>query len=427
MAGTCRDSTRSGSRCSTGGAVILFDALNTSFSEQSAARETQRKFVQRQPPGRVAALYGLSHHLSLLADFTSEREALLRGIDSYAPAENLNRGAAAPRMSATGFVIDTFINLANGMEAEYYMPERRVRPTLAALAAIAGRIAGIPGRKNLIWISGSFPVSFSARRWNAVNIAVYPISTAGIVSLDISAEDHLGLEIGPSSWGANLSHMLPDFSDAAIGQMAERTGGMMSASNDLGDQLQRAFDDGREDYLIGFSAPSWDGKYHALQVKVHSSGAKACARQGYDAVDEPAADPANRLREAEVNAGDAMEIPIDVAAAKRGDAAALTVTTKVQAPGSALGFAPDGRGWIARAKLVFVERDASGKRIMQSNQDLAMKLSDARHAQAAATGLRFTTPIAMRGGAEQLRVVLQDQASGAVGSVTMALREIPAQ
>jgi len=434
--------------------VILFDALNTRFSEQSQAREALTSFLEKGAGSGVVALYGLRTQLSLLADFSTDRAALLRGIARYAPAESVNREAAAPRPSAARFCfVDAPNNLDNRMEAQYYMPERRVGPTIAALTAIADRVAGIPGRKNLIWISGSFPLSFGvaqsrvfvnplhhaatletdvatlARRLNSADIAVYPVSTAGVASLDMGAEDHLSPMGSVTNAAANpiLSATLhPDSSYAAtLAKIADWTGGLASWSNDIGDQLRKAFDDGRQGYLLGFYAPDWDGKFHELRVKVHSPGVKARAREGYYAVDEPAIDPAKRLSAAVLNTVDAMEIPLDVAAAKQGPATHLTVTTRAHVPGSSLAFEKIADGWTARVKLVFVQMDGDGKRLTQLDQDLAMTLSETNHTKAATAGLRFTTPVAMRAGAEQLRLVLQDRASGAVGSVTMALSRIP--
>jgi VWFA-related protein len=425
----------------------------TRFTEQSSARESLLAFLENAGEGRVLALYGLNTRLSLLADFTADRAALLRGLARYAPAENLDRTAAAPRPAATGFVTDGVENLAGEIEARYYMPERRVRPTIAALTAIADRIAGMPGRKNLLWISGSFPIAFGlarnrvfvdplhdaatfgadletlARRLNSADIAVYPVNTAGVASLDQGVEDHLSPMGSVTNAAMNpiLSATLhPDSNyTATLAQIADWTGGIVSSSNDIGDQLRKAFEDGRQGYLIGFYAPDWDGKFHELRVKVHHAGAKVRVRQGYYAVDEPAIDPANRLHAAMANTADSMEIPMDVAAAQEGSASSRTVTTRAHVPGNSLAFESTVDGWVARVKLVFVQMDATGREIWQFDRDLAMKLSETNHAKAAAAGLRFTTPIAMRAGAEQLRVLLQDMTSGAVGSVTMEVHRIP--
>ena len=426
--------------------VVLFDALNTRFSEQFQAREALRKFLE-SAGGRAIALYGLNTRLLLLSDFTADPVALERGLDAFAPTENLNRMAAAPRAAATGLPTDYFENLSAESEAKYYMPERRVRPTIAALTAIADRIAAIPGRKNLVWVSGSFPVSFGlgrsrvfidpmhdaatfgeelaplARRLNSANIAVYPVNTAGVASLDLGVEDHLS----PMSPGFSAT-LLPDSGyRATLTKIAEWTGGTVTSSNDIGDQLRKSFDDGRQDYLLAFYAPRWDGKYHELRVSVHTPGVKARTRKGYYAVDEPAIDPAKRLRDAVADAADAMEIPMEVAPVKKGAAGHWTVTTRAHVPGSALAFEKTADGWTAGVRLVFVQIDAAGKRLSQLDQDLSMKLSETKHALAATEGLRFTTPVAMRGSAAQLRVLLQDRASGAVGSVTMELDRIARQ
>src|ERR1035438_1992490 len=79
---------------------------------------------------------------------------------------------------------------------------RRVETTLAALDTIANHLAGMAGRKNVIWLSGDFPLfvgqnadgsagrdfqSYSdamqrtVRALNSGGIAIYPVDARGLM------------------------------------------------------------------------------------------------------------------------------------------------------------------------------------------------------------------------------------------------------
>ena len=81
----------------------------------------------------------------------------------------------------------------------------RVQITTQAIEAIANHVAGIPGRKSLIWVSGSFPSSILldsndispvdskaqnftpqlnrvTRALNQSNLAIYPVDARGILT-----------------------------------------------------------------------------------------------------------------------------------------------------------------------------------------------------------------------------------------------------
>jgi VWFA-related protein len=184
--------------------VILLDGLNTKFEDMAYARQQLIKFLsQLQPQDRVA-LYTLTTHLAVLHDFTSDAAPLLRAIERYKGHVSTPLAADEIDPSDTGVdQIDAFLDDANQRVSDFYT-QNRVRLTAGALEAVANHVAQLPGRKNLIWVSGSFPfyigfddvpasstqgpttfseqVEHAARALNDANLAIYPVDARGLIS-----------------------------------------------------------------------------------------------------------------------------------------------------------------------------------------------------------------------------------------------------
>jgi len=164
--------------------VILLDSLNTGFLDMGFARERVIKFLQQVHPEDRIALYALSDKLLVLHDFTQDTKALLAALDAYKNKPNVE-------FSASDFTFQNFGDVAanDAGNAEKTMGGRplsdfktvdRVSVTAAAFQAIANHLAEIPGRKNLVWVSGSFPTNIGTlrRRGGATKTQVFSSSGA---------------------------------------------------------------------------------------------------------------------------------------------------------------------------------------------------------------------------------------------------------
>src|SRR6266852_719081 len=63
--------------------IILFDALNTAFSDQAYAREEVLKFLRQLQPQDHVAIYTLTNRLKVLHEFTSDTASLIRELGRY--------------------------------------------------------------------------------------------------------------------------------------------------------------------------------------------------------------------------------------------------------------------------------------------------------------------------------------------------------
>jgi VWFA-related protein len=178
--------------------VVLFDRLNTRFEDSAFAKARLEKFLSGVRPDDRIALYGLSSGLVILHDFSDSAVALTRALDDFRPIESRETTVTTFKEAHTGDpAMDAMINDTNQRVSDLYMG-RRIASTAAAMVTTANRLAGIPGRKNLVWVSTAFPISIgyfqkrlpgtrpernsfdsevekAARALSNANVAIYPV------------------------------------------------------------------------------------------------------------------------------------------------------------------------------------------------------------------------------------------------------------
>lgn len=330
--------------------VILFDTLNTASQDQTYVRQQVLRFLQTIKPQDHVAIYALTNNLIILHDFTQDISALVDAVSRWAPKE----GAAfdASKSQAIDFAglsgdpqwqgFQNALNNAEGLIADQNTLNR-VGTTAGALEAIANHVTTLPGRKNLIWVSGGFPIQIgmsklgavspdaqaptsagaggdprsvagagqnqpvgggdptnkltrdsresgslapivnqATRALNRANMAIYPVDASGVQ-----------LSGGMSSTGRSASNQ-PSLATGGFYDrqdthdssriLADRTGGKaFYGTNDIRGAVRSAFDDARYACTIGFYPDhgKWDGKYREIKVKSSLSGAHLRYRQGY--------------------------------------------------------------------------------------------------------------------------------------------------
>src|SRR5512140_2336634 len=147
--------------------VVLLDALNTSRLNQISMRQAMIKFLETLPPNAPIAVYLLGDRIRLLQDFTTDPATLKDVVRSF-------KGKNSPLLTAVTADGSPIAPILPGV-AQSLPPrmaeqikafqdqltvdttDQRVQMTLAALNSLSRTLSGYPGRKNLIWISESFP------------------------------------------------------------------------------------------------------------------------------------------------------------------------------------------------------------------------------------------------------------------------------
>src|SRR5579863_6711965 len=165
--------------------IVLLDGRNTRFEDQANAKRQLLRFLAGVDPTDRIAIYTFSNKLRVLCDFTDSPEERRKILAKFRGSTGSDVITADPDPSNTGDpIIDQFVDqsnltFANGAQSD------GAGATLAAFAAIAGHVADLPGRKTLVWLTGSLPFSLAgaAKAFNRANLAVYPVDARGLVGL----------------------------------------------------------------------------------------------------------------------------------------------------------------------------------------------------------------------------------------------------
>ena len=427
--------------------AILLDGLNTKFEDQAYAKKQLINFLKELKQEDSVALYALGRDLRILHDFTSDASALIDAANKHKGRANTEVADANPIDPDTGNDdLDNFISQADQKISDY-TNIMRVQTTLAAIEAIANHVAQLPGRKNLIWISGSFPFQIgmdtmepgdtrerrmfteemenTARAVTAASMAIYPIDARGLMTNpDFSANMAGGKNArlapaGPSKAMQNISQT----QDSMV-IMANRTGGKAYYnSNDLKKAIHGAIDDAQVTYVLGYypTHNKWDGKFHELKVAVDRKGLDVRYRLGYFAFAEAPQDKAERekaLRQAAWSALDATQIGLVVRAARDiPQPGKLRVVLSMDVHN--LTLEQKGDRWAGQVDLLFVQQAAHDQPAVVANDSLTLNLTKDTYLQALKTGLRFGKDFDLAKAGYFLRVAARDAASGNVGSVNI--------
>ena len=442
--------------------IILLDGLNTRFEDQAQARQQVVKFLsQIQPQDRVA-LYTLGRELHVLHDFTSDATELLATLQQFRDRQNHEVDASAPTQpvdltSIPGMqMLQAFLDGFAQDEANYFIQDR-VRLTVDALVAIADHVGSLPGRKNLVWVSGSFPISTAyngadigpnsglrdfyddveraTRALNEANLAVYPVDARGLMGIGTSmtATRPASARPGRRTFQQGPAPPPPDTEFATLDEMANKTGGVAAYnSNDIFGAIRRAVDDSRVTYTLGYypEGVAWDGKFHAIKVEMKKPGIEVRARKGYYAVppkDASAVDRKATLRDDATSPLDATSIGMRVKTEAADSGGTQSLKTEVQFDLHDFSMQQKNGRWIGALDVAFAVLNSKSEILKGEDQTIELNLEPARYEKALKDGLKYVKTVELPAGATTLRVILRDSENGNTGTVGIPLAPYLAQ
>jgi VWFA-related protein len=304
--------------------IVLYDILNTPLTAQQSAKQELIKFLKSVPPGTPVALYVLNTRPRMAQGFTTNQKALLETAESLKPERSSALTTEAERQRLIGQAI--YIQEMKGRSptrsadaterTEAFRIGERTYLTLSALNTIARAVAGYPGRKNLMWLSGSFPMDIEPGQYSQADaqrndprryvrdflrsvdatgallanarIAVYPIDVRGIQTSGSDVTVGAG-EIVAYRGSDQASLLHQQFVNrgadrSTMNELARETGGRAFVGlNDFAESMKQAVEEGSTYYTLAYVPEKSDDEaaYHRLEVKVNRPDVSLSYRQGY--------------------------------------------------------------------------------------------------------------------------------------------------
>jgi VWFA-related protein len=443
--------------------VIVLDALNLGSTDDFVyARKQLLEFLKTLQPGDPVALYSINGpQVLLIHDFTDDASDLIQvartlsspKIDQEAGASPVTF-AGDPSMSNIGGDPHFAAIASKLMQASQADAATKARITtewtFTALESIARHLTGIPGRKNMIWISSGYPMNiglnpeaFAAASGAGVNqelfgysdrtdriarllaeaeVVVYPVDPGGVRTDHVYRASNNGR---PSNGRFITAGEKAAPQTATIRAIARQTGGIAYVNNAIAKNIREAVDDGRITYTIGFypSQAAWDGKYHSLKVTVNRPGVEVRTRAGYFAKSiaelPPEREHALRLAVSSPLEGEAIGVKVTVPSNPLGWASQdLAVTID---PRDLRFEAKDGR-MQSGVDVVFAQQAQDGHIVKGEQKAISFNLTPDKYQDGMKNGLALPEKLWVERDASRVHVVVRDTATGAVGSVSVPIR-----
>ena len=254
--------------------VLYYDMVNTPMEVQMSARNQLLDFVDHAAPGTRIALFVNAAGLHLIQGFTSDHALLHEAIVSKGPGPHL----------------PSVFMYANNYGS------RDAGAALSNLTFLAEYLSGIPGRKNLLWLSSIFPIPTGPTQAGngPITGTVGTRTGAGPEMLDLS---ELLKEAMKKAYSAMMRSQVALYPVDLDGidtnnspgdsitkyeredQIADTTGGRAyHGNNRLQVFLDKAIEDGESYYTLSYAPTdtNFDGSQRQIEVTL-----KQAKKRGY--------------------------------------------------------------------------------------------------------------------------------------------------
>jgi len=387
----------------------------------------------------ASTLYDLEEHSAQAVHFDSDRRDMLDMIYD----EDIS-GRVNMRSRASSYAESIY----NDMDF-----------TLRALGEMVETLAGLPGRKAVLYVSDGlsmrpgedifyaledqtrktggndqgilmeihhYDMSRDFRQLttkaNANRVTFYTLDAAGLRTYS-----YMEAQNATAGGGAFIDQVHFSNIQSSLMYMAEETGGAaIINSNNFGPGLDRVADDFDNYYSLGFVSGSADsGRYHQIKVRLKNGdkGYEVRHREGYR--DKPMATRMTDSTLAALHFGyqsNSLGVEIQFGRPQPGEKnQRFLVPVSVQIPLGKLSYLPSGEFQRGRLRLFIAARDEEGGFSPVQNVELPIDIPMAQFETAQNQNYRYDLTLEMRQGRQLLAVGVHDEIGAVSGFVTRGI------
>ncbi len=437
--------------------VLLIDLYNTPNEARGRLQSQLEQFLKQLPEHEPVALVTMSSHIKVETSFQDGageayrylRKKGLGPVDSSTPANIVERQEPdMPSADLGGTVVPHQANTDVDRQAN------RGQTTMDCFSALARWLAPYPGRKNVYWLSGGFPLQGQPfgvagyslnspglgadakgghpipmqqktdKELEMARVAIYPLDSRGVAAPDIA-----GVTSADTTYTANVAIVSGMDDDLSAGrrqemlEIAKATGGTAQFNNNISQALRDDFNRANTYYTVAYTPPDkeWQGAYHRIQVSVDKPEAQLVYRDGYYArTAEAEAKPTpEQFRDAlRLGAPSEQAVQFTSQITKSGESA----TVEYGVEPKTVNFEEDASGqFLIDIDFAILEYDAKGKVLDKSAIRLSGKMTPEQRAHLSSKTLSAKQTITLRAGATNLVLGVRDRVSGRIGRVEVRL------
>jgi len=405
--------------------VLLFDLSSMQPEELDRAGQAAVDYVDHQMTGAdLVAVATIDTTLDVLTDFTADRDAVKQALAHFTAVNGVAFETPAAETAATDEA-----GGATGGSAEYDVFNNDAR--LRAIKTLADALAPVEQKKAILYFSSGMARSGSDNQVELrtaisaavrANVSLYPVDSRGLQAVVPGGDATRASSFGTGAFsGRGVRGQFDQLqaSQETLQTLAADTGGKaFTDSNDFSGAFTQVIRDTSAYYLLGYSSTNdvKDGRFRRITVRVKRPDLRVEHRNGYYAERDFAhtgrQDRERELQEQLASPVSSTDIPVFVSAGWfRLAPDRYYVPLSVAIPADA------ARGTTAGdLDVLGAVRDEQGRPVGRIRQTLKLSAENGGTKQ-----VLYQSGLALPPGRFSAKVVVRDNANGAVGSFETGL------
>ena len=417
--------------------VILFDLMNQNI------------------PDRLEGWHALDKSLPQLASGDSVYFYLLNLEGELVPIHAMGPGSAddATWPHDVAPVLDKAMKAASHGRPVHIGQEDQAKKTYHQLEVLATQMALFPGRRDIVWITSGMQNAYNNKLpcnsdWvdcalyvphmavtlAQANVAVSPLSNGRDVATGVTEIQQMdtrsdygkpktsggdpGMHSGVGAQGVDPALDLT--------QMARLTGGHAYFRQDILPVLKQVATNAANTYEIAYTpaADHWDNKFHVIRVACSRPGVKLQLRERYYALQDarPSVERMKAvLMQAYQSPNDFAEVGLRTKISSTGADKGVHLETRID-PSDLLLLREQGGKYSAALYCLISDRSGSAPLGEPAVLELKPELTAEQYKIVMKEGLPFAQDHPTSDAVRQVRVIVLDQNTNAVGSVTFPVK-----